>query len=72
MNEYLWPMIVARAPETQVLTVALGIFRQQTPQGGKDWPGLMAGNALAALPALALILFFGRKIVDSIQFTGLK
>lgn len=72
MNEYLWPMTVARAPETQVLTVALGIFRQQTPQGGKDWTGLMAGNALATVPALLMLVFFGRRIVNSIQFTGIK
>lgn len=71
-NEYLWPLLVGRDEDVRVLTVALGIFREQTPQGAPDWAGLMAGTTVAIIPTIAIFLFFGRKVVDSIQFSGFK
>jgi len=71
-NEYLWPLLVGRDEEIRVLTVALAIFRQQTPQGAPDWSGLMAGTAIAIVPTILIFFFFGRKVVDSIQFSGFK
>jgi len=71
-NEYLWPLLVGRDENVRVLTVALGIFREQTPQGAPDWAGLMAGAAVSIVPAFIIFIFFGRKVVDSIQFTGFK
>lgn len=71
-NEYLWPLLVGRDEEIRVLTVALAIFRQQTPQGAPDWSGLMAGTAVAIIPTILIFFFFGRKVVDSIQFSGFK
>lgn len=71
-NEYLWPLIVARIPEARTLTVAMAFFRTQRPQGGEDWGGLMAGYTLAILPSLLLLILFGKKIVNSIRFTGIK
>ncbi len=71
-NEYLWPLLVGRSEDVRVLTVALGIFREQTPQGAPDWAGLMAGTAIAIIPGLMIFIFFGRKVVDSIQFSGFK
>lgn len=71
-NDYLWPLLVGRSPESTLLTVGLGIFRSQTPQGSPDWAGLMAGALLAALPIFVLVLVFGRRIVGSIQSSGVK
>jgi len=71
-NEYLWPLLVGRDEEVRVLSVALGIFRSQTPQGAPDWGGLMAGATLAIIPTIILFLVLGRKVVDSIQFSGFK
>jgi multiple sugar transport system permease protein len=71
-NEYLWPLLVGRDEQVRVLTVALGIFRQQTPQGSPDWAGLMAGTLVSIVPAIVLFFFFGRRVVDSIQFSGFK
>ena len=34
-----------------MLTVALGVFRSQSPGGSPDWAGLMAAALVAALPA---------------------
>jgi multiple sugar transport system permease protein len=56
----------------RVLTVALSVFRESTPQGAPDWAGLMAGTAVSIVPTILLFIVFGRKVVDSIQFTGFK
>lgn len=71
-NSYLWPLIIASEARVRVLTVALGIFRTQTPQGAPDWTGLMAGTTLAIIPTFIIFMLLGRRILDSIQFTGFK
>jgi multiple sugar transport system permease protein len=72
-NDFLWPFYVGNgAPESTVLTVGLGIFKSQTPQGSPDWSGLMAGALVAAVPMILLMIFFGKKIVGSIQSSGVK
>jgi multiple sugar transport system permease protein len=71
-NEYFWPLLVGSERSVRTLTVALGVFRSQTPQGNPDWPGLMAATLIAAVPILLLFIAFGRKIVDSIGFSGIK
>jgi multiple sugar transport system permease protein len=71
-NEYLWPFLVGRGENVRVLTVALSVFRSQTPAGSPDWPGLMAGTLLAALPIMLIFIVAGRRIATSIQFTGVK
>jgi multiple sugar transport system permease protein len=71
-NEYFWPLLVGSERSVRTLTVALGVFRSQTPQGSLDWPGLMAATLIAAIPVLLLFIAFGRKIVDSIGFSGIK
>ena len=71
-NEYFWPLIVASDEKARVLTVALGVFKSQTPQGAPDWPGLMAATLVAALPIMVLFVIFGKKIVNNIQFSGIK
>jgi multiple sugar transport system permease protein len=71
-NDYFWPLLVGTSDNSRVLTVALGVFKSQTPQGGPDWAGLMAATLVAAAPMLLLLLVFGRKVVNSIGFSGLK
>ncbi len=71
-NEYFWPLLVGQSEGSRVLTVALGVFRSQTPQGSPDWAGLMAATLISAIPVMVLYGFFGRRIVNSIGFTGIK
>jgi multiple sugar transport system permease protein len=71
-NDYMWPLIVGKDEGVRLLTVALGVFRSQTPNGLPDWGGLMAGTALAIVPTLAIFAAFGRRIVDSINFSGFR
>jgi multiple sugar transport system permease protein len=71
-GEYLWPLLVGADDRHRVLTVALGVFRSQTPQGSPDWAALMAATFVAALPMILLFAVFGRRVVNAIQFTGIK
>ena len=71
-NEFLWPLLIAKQENVRVLTAAMAIFQQQTPNAIPDWAGLMAGATLAVLPVLLLLILFGRRLVDSIRFTGIK
>jgi multiple sugar transport system permease protein len=71
-NEYFWALMVSYTDDSRVLTVALGVFKSQTPQTGPDWSGLMAATLVAALPMLILFILFARRIVNSIGFSGIK
>ena len=71
-NEFFWPYLVARDEALQVLPVALQMFKSQTPQGQPDWTGLMAAATLAVLPTVLLLLVLGRRVVESVQFSGGK
>lgn len=71
-NEFFWPFIVSPGADSQVLPVALQAFKAQSPQGQTDWTGLMAASTLALLPSLLLLLLAGRKVVESVQFSGGK
>ena len=71
-NDYLWPLLVTTDESVRPLTLALAVFKQSSPQQALDWAGLMAATLVAALPMLLLFAGFGRRIVDSLGFTGLK
>ncbi|MCP3425388.1 carbohydrate ABC transporter permease [Rothia sp. AR01] len=71
-NDYFWPLMVSYTDDSRVLTVALGVFRAQSPQTGTDWAGLMAATLVAALPMVVLFALFAKRIVNSIGFNGLK
>jgi multiple sugar transport system permease protein len=71
-NEFFWPYLVSKDPAHQVIPVALQAFKSQTPQGQPDWTGLMAATAISILPTLVLLAAFGRRVVESVQFSGGK
>jgi ABC-type glycerol-3-phosphate transport system permease component len=71
-NDYFWPLLVTTDQSVQPLTLGLAVFKQSSPQAMPDWAGLMAATIIAALPMLILFMVFGRRIVNSIGFSGLK
>ncbi len=71
-NDYLWPRLVGGDKSVRVLTASLGVFRSQTPQGTPDWAGLMAATWVSIIPILILLMVVGKRLVNSIQFTGIK
>jgi len=71
-NTFLWPYLVGTTESVRVLTAALVTFQAQTPQGSPDWTGLMAGTTLGMIPPVVILLAAGRRVVESLQFGGLK
>ncbi|MFI1581916.1 carbohydrate ABC transporter permease [Embleya sp. NPDC020630] len=71
-KDYLWPLLVGNEPDNRVLTTGIGVFLQQSPNARPDWTGLMAASTLSVIPMLILLVVFGRRIVNGLNFTGLK
>ncbi|MFC6355316.1 carbohydrate ABC transporter permease [Luethyella okanaganae] len=71
-KDYLWPLLIGRDESVRTMTVALGVYLQQSPNTQPDWTGLMAGSTLSVIPVLILLVFLGRRIVESLNFTGIK
>jgi multiple sugar transport system permease protein len=73
-NDFFWPFIVNSGSNDnlRVLTVALQQFKSNQPSGPPDWTGLMAGTFLSVVPVFILLIFMGRKVVESLQFSGSK
>ncbi|MGV8885964.1 MAG: carbohydrate ABC transporter permease [Microbacteriaceae bacterium] len=71
-NEYLWPQLVGKAPDVRLLNVAVATFAQSSPSTSPDWAGLMAAASLQVIPMIILLLLFGRRIINSLGFTGVK
>jgi len=70
-NEFLWPLMAVSQPRAQVLTVGLASFTRGAEAGG-EWGVIAAGTALVAAPLLLGFVFFQRRFVSSLVFTGLK
>ncbi len=70
-NEFLWPLMAASSPSTQVLTVGLASFASGT-EAGSAWGVVAAGTFLVAGPLLLLFLIFQRRFVSSFVFSGIK
>ena len=71
-NEFFWPFLIGREENVRVIAVAINAFRTQQQSGSPDWTGLMACTVLGMIPMIALLVFFGRKVVESFQFSGGK
>ena len=71
-NEFFWPFLIAKDENSYTLPVALQVFKTQTPQGTPDWTGLMAGTFIAIIPVFVLLIAMGRRVVESLAFSGTK
>ncbi|WNI21465.1 carbohydrate ABC transporter permease [Streptomyces sp. ITFR-16] len=71
-KDYLWPVLVGKEENIRLMTAAIGILQQSGPNTSPDWTGLMAASVLTVIPVLLLLLLFGRRLVESISFTGVK
>ncbi len=71
-KDFLWPLLVGRDEAVRTVTVALGVYLQQSPNRQPDWTGLMAASTISVIPVVILLAFLGRRIVESLNFTGIK
>ncbi len=68
-NEYFWPLIVYRDPNSSVLQLGLQVFLSTD---GTNYGALMAASGLACLPLLAVYAVFQRRIVNAFVRSGLR
>lgn len=68
-NEFLWPLVVSTTSDRFTLPVGLAMFRYEYQV---EWPLLMAGSILIALPTLILFLVFQRLFIQGAVASGLK
>lgn len=69
-NNYLWPLIVNKKKELEVVQVTLANLANSgyaTP-----WNLLIASAAVAALPTFLLFLLLQKHLVDGIKMSGIK
>jgi multiple sugar transport system permease protein len=68
-NDFIWPVYVLFSPQNFTLPPGLG-----TLQGAYNinYPVIMAGAALASIPALILFMISQRYIIEGVSRSGLK
>jgi multiple sugar transport system permease protein len=71
-NDFFWPFLVGRDASVRVMAVAISAFQSQQQSGTPDWTGLMACTVLSIVPVAVLLVVFGRQVVESLQFSGMK
>ncbi|MBL8835497.1 MAG: carbohydrate ABC transporter permease [Alphaproteobacteria bacterium] len=68
-NDYFWPLLVTRSPDSAVIQIGLQMFFTQE---GNQWGPLMAAASVASLPILAIYAVLQKQIVESFLHSGLK
>jgi ABC-type glycerol-3-phosphate transport system permease component len=69
-NEYFWPLVITESE--RAMTVQIGIRRFLDAERGDELGPLMAGVVLVSLPAMAVFLWFQRRILETFVSAGLK
>ena len=68
-NDFVWPVFVLFSPER--LTLPAGLATLQAAYN-IDYPVVMAGASVAALPVLILFVFVQRYVIEGVATSGLK
>jgi len=70
-NQYFWPLLIVNKEELYTLQLGLAYFKEVNSIE-TDWGALMAGTTLTMLPVITVFLFFQKKVIESIAFSGGK
>ncbi|WP_432495870.1 carbohydrate ABC transporter permease [Kineococcus gypseus] len=68
-NEFAWPLVALREPALYTLPVGLSFLQSQY---STDYPALMAGALISALPVLVLFGLAQRQFVAGLARSGLR
>lgn len=68
-NSFMWPLIIAPAPEWNVLTVATAALQSQYTG---NWTLVMAATTIALAPLVVLFVVFQKQITSSLGVTGVR
>ncbi|TDC97791.1 carbohydrate ABC transporter permease [Nonomuraea deserti] len=68
-NEFAWPLIVLKEPESYTLQVGLLFLKNQY---GQDYGALMAMSLVSMIPMLVVFTLFQRHFVEGMARSGIK
>ncbi|GLX97213.1 ABC transporter permease subunit [Herbidospora sp. NEAU-GS84] len=68
-NEFAWPLIVLKDPESYTLQVGLLFLKNQY---GQDYGSLMAMSLLSMIPMIIVFALFQRHFVEGMARSGIK
>ncbi|MFG3257478.1 carbohydrate ABC transporter permease [Streptomyces sp. NPDC048172] len=63
-NQFVWPLIALRNPETHTLPVALATLHGM--ESSTDYGAILAGTAVSALPMMVLFLVLQRQFISGL------
>ena len=69
-NSYLWPLVVVRSSEKQLISVGVSVFNAQ--QDSIYYGPRMAVAVISAIPLSIMFLFLQKYIVQSVAVSGIK
>ena len=69
-NSYLWPLVVLRSSEKQLISVGVSVFNAQ--QDALYYGPRMAVAVISAIPLSIMFLFLQKYIVQSVAVSGIK
>ena len=69
-NSYLWPLVVIKSYEKQLISVGVSIFNAQQDQ--IYYGPRMAVAVISAIPLTILFMFLQKYIVKSVAMSGIK
>jgi multiple sugar transport system permease protein len=68
-NDFVWPIFVLFSPERMTLPAGLSSLRGAF---AVDYPVVMAGATVAAIPVLILYAFVQRYVIEGVATSGIK
>ena len=69
-NSYLWPLVVIRSANKQLISVGVSVFNSQ--QDAIYYGPRMAVAVISAIPLSIMFLFLQKYIVQSVAVSGMK
>ena len=68
-DDYLWPFLMIRDTEKQLLPVALNLF---SGQYSTDYAGLFAATSIAIIPIVIFYIIFQKKFIAGVSSSAIK
>jgi len=68
-DDYLWPYLVIRSGDKQMLSVALNLF---SGRYSTDYAGLFAATSIAIIPVVIFYLVFQKRFIEGVSASAVK
>ncbi len=68
-DDYLWPYLMIRTGEKQLLSVALNLFNGRY---STDYAGLFAATSVAIIPIVVFYIIFQKRFIEGVSSSAIK